>query len=121
VQLGGDFSLRALAGDVTLRGEATVTIRPERVVLEPARTTGENRIPGMVMRTVYLGAAQQVHVQMASDQTLTVLASHQGDEPAAQLPPGTAVTCYLPAAAVRVLRPSAGGTPVVAQPAIPAS
>jgi spermidine/putrescine transport system ATP-binding protein len=106
VRLGPDFSLRALAGDVTLRGDATVTIRPERVVLEPAGTTGENRIPGMVLRTVYLGAAQQVHVQMASDQTLTVLASHQGDEPAADLPPGTAVTCYLPAAAVRVLRPS---------------
>lgn len=111
VSLGPDFSLTALAGDVTQRGEATVTIRPERVVLEPAGTTGENRIPGMVMRTVYLGAAQQVHVQMASDQTLTVLASHQGDEPAADLPPGTAVTCYLPAAAVRVLRPSAAVAP----------
>jgi len=107
VHLGPDFSLTALAGDVALRGAATVTVRPERIVLEPAGRTGENRIPGMVMRTVYLGAAQQVHVQMASGQTLTVLASHQGDEPAANLPPGTAVTCYLPAAAVRVLRPSA--------------
>jgi spermidine/putrescine transport system ATP-binding protein len=116
VHLGSDFSIRALAGDVTLRGAATVTIRPERVVLEPAGTTGENRIPGMVLRTVYLGAAQQVHVQMASDQTLTVLASHQGDEPAADLPPGTAVTCYLPASAVRVLRPS-----VVAPSSNPAS
>ncbi|MCZ3388965.1 MAG: ABC transporter ATP-binding protein [Actinomycetia bacterium] len=106
VHLGDDFTLTAGAGDLTLRGEATVTIRPERVVLERAGTTGPNRVPGMVMRTVYLGASQQVHVQMASDQTLTALASHQGDEPVGELPPGTAVTCYLPASAVRVLRPS---------------
>ncbi len=118
-QLGDDFTLSAEAGDLALRGEATVTIRPERVVLEPAGTKGENRIPGMVTRTVYLGASQQVHVQMASEHALTVLSSHQGDEPAAQLPPGTAVTCYLPAAAVRVLRPSAGTSEVPSKSAAP--
>ena len=117
--LSDDFTLSAEAGDLTLRGAATVTIRPERVVLEPAGTKGENRIPGMVTRTVYLGAAQQVHVQIASEHALTVLSSHQGDEPAAQLPPGTAVTCYLPAAAVRVLRPSAGTSEVPSKSAAP--
>jgi len=118
VLLGDDFTLTAGAGDLALRGETTVTIRPERVVLEQAGVSGENRIPGMVTRTVYLGAAQQVHVQMASEHTLMVLSSHQGDEPAAQLPPGTAVTCYLPAAAVRVLRPSAGSAPLQSKSAV---
>lgn len=117
VHLSDDFTLTADTGDLALRGEATVTIRPERVVLEPAGTTGENRIPGMVTRTVYLGAAQQVHVQLASEHTLLVLSSHQGDEPAAQLSPGAAVTCYLPAAAVRVLRPLTAPSAVPAESA----
>jgi spermidine/putrescine transport system ATP-binding protein len=107
----GEFELESVAGDTSVRGEGTVTIRPERVLLEPAGTTGANRVPGMVMRTVYLGATLQVHVQLASGATLTVLATHQGDEAPPELATGTPVTCYLPAAALRVLRPSASAEP----------
>ena len=109
-QLDGDVLIEASAGDVALRGEGTVTIRPERVILEPAGGTGPNRLAAMVSRTVYLGPSQQVYVQLAAGPVLTVLATHHGDEPAPELPPGTAVTCYLPSTAVRVLRPSAGAS-----------
>jgi spermidine/putrescine transport system ATP-binding protein len=107
VSLEGDVEIEATSGAVAIRGDAMVTIRPERIVLEPAHSTGPNRLPAMISRTVYLGASQQVYVQLAAGPMLTVLSSHQGDEPPSELPAGTAVTCYLPASAVRVLRPSA--------------
>ena len=106
----GEFELESAAGDTAVRGDATVTIRPERVLLEAAGVLGPNRVPGMVMRTVYLGATLQVHVQLASGSLITVLATHQGDESPPDLAAGTAVTCYLPSAALRVLRPSAERT-----------
>ena len=102
----GEFEVESTAGETAVRGDATVTIRPERVLLEPAEAAGPNRVPGMVMRTVYLGPTLQVHVQLASGSQITVLATHQGDEPPPELAAGTSVTCYLPAAALRVLRPS---------------
>jgi len=102
----GDFELDSAAGDTSVRGEATVTIRPERVLLESAGATGPNRIPGTVTRTVYLGATLQVHVQLASGASITVLATHQGDDAPPELAAGTSTTCYLPAAALRVLRSS---------------
>jgi spermidine/putrescine transport system ATP-binding protein len=101
-----DFEVECVAGDTGLRGEATVTIRPERVLIEPADSPGPNRLPGVVERTVYLGATLQVFVRLASGPVITVLATHQGDEPPQDLPPGRHVTCYLPSAALRVLRPS---------------
>ena len=107
VQLG-DFELESAAGDTSVRGEATVTIRPERVLLESYGAVGMNRIPGTVQRTVYLGATLQVYVELPSGSTITVLATHQGDEPPPELASGTQVTCYLPSAALRILRSSPG-------------
>jgi spermidine/putrescine transport system ATP-binding protein len=105
VQLG-DFELESTAGDTSVRGEATVTIRPERVLLESYGASGMNRIPGRVQRTVYLGATLQVHVELSSGSTITVLATHQGDESPPELVAGTQVTCYLPSGALRILRAS---------------
>jgi spermidine/putrescine transport system ATP-binding protein len=102
----GDLEVECVAGDTSLRGAATVTIRPERVLLETAGGTGPNRVPGVVERTVYLGATLQVHVRLASGPTITVLATHQGDEAPLELPSGSQVTCYLPAGALRILKPS---------------
>ena len=42
----GEFSFVAGQGDEDTRGPAKVTIRPERVDLEPQGTSGENRVPG---------------------------------------------------------------------------
>ena len=51
----GEFELYASNGDVSTTGETRMVIRPERVRLEEHQSTGENRIPGMVERVVYLG------------------------------------------------------------------
>src|SRR5205823_6895506 len=56
----GDFEFRAERGDVSASGPVKVVIRPERVVLEPHGTEGENRIPGMVERLVYTGPSMQL-------------------------------------------------------------
>jgi spermidine/putrescine transport system ATP-binding protein len=114
VSLGDDFDVECVAGDTALRGDATVTIRPERVLLEGGSERGPNRIPGVVERTVYLGATLQVYVRLASGPTVTVLARHQGDEAPLELPVGTHVVCYLPASALRILRPSPSAAAVAA-------
>ena len=108
----GDYELECVAGDTDVRGAATVTIRPERVLLERRDASGgANRIPGTVERTVYLGAALQVHVQLGTGETITVLATHHGDEKSPELSAGTPVTCHLPASALRILRPSGSVAP----------
>ena len=51
----GDFELIAGQGEPDAHGEVKLSIRPERVDLEAAGTSGANRIPGMVERLVYVG------------------------------------------------------------------
>src|SRR5436853_5176210 len=46
----GDFVLFATGGAVDTHGPVRVTIRPERVRLEPHGSSGENRVPGMIER-----------------------------------------------------------------------
>src|SRR5579871_5094319 len=54
------FELLAGRGDASASGATKVTIRPERVRLETHGSTGENRVPGMVERWVYLGNSVQL-------------------------------------------------------------
>src|SRR2546425_8363601 len=61
----GDFALVAGVGLTDTRGRAKVTIRPERVDLGAGGETGENRIPGMVERVVYVGSVIHVFVNLA--------------------------------------------------------
>src|SRR5689334_564019 len=61
----GDFELYGAQGEIATTGETRIVIRPERVKLEPADATGENYIPGMVDRVVYLGNANQVITRLA--------------------------------------------------------
>src|SRR5437764_5973700 len=56
----GAFELFAGRGETHTSGETRIVIRPERVRLEPHESTGENRVPGMVERVVYLGNSNQV-------------------------------------------------------------
>ena len=76
-------------------------IRPERVRLEPHESTGENRIPGMVDRVVYLGNSNQVIVHLAHGEKIQALVQNTGDELAYKQ--GDAVRVELPADALRVL------------------
>jgi spermidine/putrescine transport system ATP-binding protein len=100
IQLG-DFELVAARGDTDARGDVRVVIRPERVRLEESGASGENHIPGMVERVVYVGSTMQVIVHLASGPTLQAWVQNQGDGlPYAQ---GHPVAVHLPPDALRVL------------------
>jgi spermidine/putrescine transport system ATP-binding protein len=97
----GDYELLAGTGDTDLRGEVKVTIRPERIRLEDHGSAGENRVPGMVERVVYVGSTLHVFVHLASGSPLQVWVHNEGGEiPFSQ---GSAITVHLPVDAVRVL------------------
>ncbi|HEY2417369.1 MAG TPA: ABC transporter ATP-binding protein [Steroidobacteraceae bacterium] len=97
----GEFELRAGRGDQSMSGNTKITIRPERVRLESHGSSGENRVPGMVERWVYLGNAVQLIVRLATGEKIQVLMQNTGDDiPFTQ---GTPVHAHLPAEALRVL------------------
>jgi spermidine/putrescine transport system ATP-binding protein len=97
----GAFDLLAGQGDRDAQGDVKLTIRPERVRLEAHDVGGENRLPGMVDRIVYLGNATQILVQLAAGDTVQVLVQNQGAP--VDYPHGTPVSVYFPADALRVL------------------
>jgi ABC-type Fe3+/spermidine/putrescine transport system ATPase subunit len=93
-----------MRGDTSAQGDVRVVIRPERVRLEPHGTPGENRVPGMVERIVYLGSTTQLLVRLAAGETIQAVIQNVSDgTPYEQ---GTPVSAHLPADALRVL---AGG------------
>jgi ABC-type sulfate/molybdate transport systems ATPase subunit len=97
----GEFELIAGHGDTDARGDVKIVIRPERVLLEETGATGENRIPGMVERVVYVGSIMQVIVHLAPGQTLQAWVQNQGEGlPYAQ---GHPVSVHLPVDALRIL------------------
>ncbi|MGA9159600.1 MAG: ABC transporter ATP-binding protein [Actinomycetota bacterium] len=105
----GEFDLVAAQGDVDTRGGVKMVIRPERVHLEPAGTTGQNRVPGMVERVVYVGSIMQVIVHLAPGQTVQAWFQNKGEGlPYSQ---GEAVSVHLPADALRVLMESPAPAP----------
>jgi spermidine/putrescine transport system ATP-binding protein len=103
VRLANGFTVEVRRGDISRRGEVKVVIRPERVLLETAGATGPNRIPGMVTNVVYLGSGIQLAVHLASGHTVTALVPNNDDDTASAWSSGLAVTCHLPANALRVL------------------
>ena len=100
VQLAG-FELRAESGTVDEPGPAKIVIRPERARIVEYGATGENHLPGMIDRLVYLGATTQVVVRLPHGDTVQVLVANTDDTVPHE--PGTAVTLVLPCDAVRVL------------------
>jgi spermidine/putrescine transport system ATP-binding protein len=117
VELSDSFSLEVQRGDVGFRGRAKVVIRPERIGIEPAGTSGQNRIPGLISNVVYLGSSLQLAIQLASGHAVTALVPNNGEESVAAWSPGTSVCCYLPPSGLRILAgkaaadssPDAGG------------
>ena len=97
----GEFELHASKGDISTIGETRMVIRPERVRLEAHEASGENRIPGMVERVVYLGNANQIIVGLAHGERIQAFVQNTGDELAYRQ--GDPVKAYLPAEALRVL------------------
>jgi spermidine/putrescine transport system ATP-binding protein len=102
----GDFDLRAGQGDLGAAGSVKVVIRPERVRVEDGRVTGDNRIPGMVERTVYLGPTMQVLMRLPEGQLLQAMIPNRGE--AEGFPQGASVTLHLPVDDLRVLEAGDG-------------
>jgi spermidine/putrescine transport system ATP-binding protein len=96
-----DFELRAGAGAISAPGAAKIVIRPERARIVEYGRTGENHVPAMIDRLVYLGSTTQVVVRLPQGDTVQVLVANTDDEIANE--PGTPVTLVLPADALRVL------------------
>jgi spermidine/putrescine transport system ATP-binding protein len=97
----GDFQFMAARGDFGARGPIRIVVRPERVRLEDQGTSGDNRIPGMVERVLYVGSTIQVLVHLAHGETLQAWMQNRGGDPPWQQ--GTAVSVHLPPDAIRVL------------------
>jgi spermidine/putrescine transport system ATP-binding protein len=120
---GGASSLKL--GDIALTtsnevpaepgASAQAVIRPERVRVEEHGSPGANRAPALVERVVYLGAATQVHVRLATGESLQAVVPN---EDAAGWSQGTPVHVYLPADALRVLAGDAKPAPADAEAAV---
>jgi spermidine/putrescine transport system ATP-binding protein len=97
----GDFTFAAETGQLDATGAVKLAIRPERIHLQPHELSGDNRIPGMVERLVFLGSTTHVYVRLATGTALQTLVRNDG----AALPyrQGTPVSVLLPADALRVL------------------
>ena len=102
----GDRTLRATQGATDARGEVKVMIRPERIVIEPHTTSGEERMPGIVERSVFLGGAYEVHIRVLGGELLKAMVPNDGGVAAAAMEPGAAVSLHLPPDALRVLTTS---------------
>jgi len=91
---------------------AQAVIRPERVRVEEHGSAGPNRVPALVERLVYLGAATQVIVRLATGESLQAVVQNSD---AAGWSQGTPVHVYLPADALRVLAGDAAPLPADAE------
>jgi spermidine/putrescine transport system ATP-binding protein len=105
----GDFRLRAGCGDLTASGPVKIVARPERVRLLEHGDQRGNCLPGMVERTVYVGASLQVMVRLATGAPLQASIANTGDTDSYQQ--GTPVSVHIPPDALRVLAGSAAAAP----------
>jgi len=94
-------TLAATSGDAPASGVVRVTIRPERVRIEPPGTVGTNRAPATIERFVYLGSTTQVFVVRPGGDRVQALVANSGE--VEEYDVGAAVTAYLPADALRIL------------------
>jgi spermidine/putrescine transport system ATP-binding protein len=109
----GEQALTVERGEVDAVGPAHAVIRPERVRIEPygqAGQVGPNRVPAMIERLVYLGAATQVMLRLAPGALLQVTVPNDGTE--ATLAQGTPVHAFLAPDALRVLGGAARDVPI---------
>jgi spermidine/putrescine transport system ATP-binding protein len=109
----GDFHLRAACGDLRARGPVKLVARPERVQLLEHGADGDNCLPGMVERTVYVGASLQVMVHLATGAQLQASITNTGCADAYRQ--GTPVSVHIPPDALRIL----DGTPAAPSPTAP--
>lgn len=97
----GSFDLVAKKGLLDAKGNCKITIRPERVRIASHEDSGENHIPGMVERSVYLGNATQVFLHLATGDSVQVLLQNAGGHE--MYGAGLPVQAVFPADALRVV------------------
>ncbi len=100
-----DLTFLAEQGETDARGKLKAMIRPERIGVEPHGAPGDNRLPGMVERAVFLGGSYEIHVRVLGGEMLKVAMTNEGNPLTFGLEQGTPVTLYLPPDGLRVLRP----------------
>jgi ABC-type Fe3+/spermidine/putrescine transport system ATPase subunit len=113
----GDRMFRARQGATGARGEVKVMIRPERIEIEPHAGAGDDRIPGIVERSVFLGGSHEVHVRVLGGELLKATVANDGKPLPVALGQGEAVSLHLPPDALRVLTPSPTAEEAVETPA----
>jgi spermidine/putrescine transport system ATP-binding protein len=106
----GETVLTVEHGGDGVPDRAHAVIRPERVKIEEFGSAGPNRVPAMVERLVYLGAATQVFLRLAAGADLQAVLQNDGS--ASAYTQGTPVHAFLAPEALRVL---AGGGQVADQ------
>ena len=106
----GELPLRAGCGAISARGPVKIVARPERVVLLAHGQEQDNSLPGMVERTVYVGASLQVIVRLVTGATIQASVANTGG--ASVYRQGTPVAVHVPPDALRVLAAGAPAGPV---------
>ena len=103
VEVGGTELLAAL-GRSDVSGPSKIMIRPERVRLgrPGSASDGDNRVGGRVERSIYIGSAFQLIVELELGCTIEVELQNTGEQDAFEV--GSEVVAHLPADALRVLR-----------------
>src|SRR6185437_13959016 len=84
---GSRFPVQLGEAVLTAHGEAPegsaasahAVIRPERVRVEPHGSAGDNRVPALVERVVFLGATTQVMLRLANGTSLQSLLPNDGE------------------------------------------
>jgi spermidine/putrescine transport system ATP-binding protein len=97
----GETRLQCAPGGLSDLGAAKAVLRPERIQLLPQGHTGQNYVPGMVERLVYLGSTTQVIVRLAPGATVQAMVPNTGANP--DWEQGTPVSVHLPPDALRLL------------------
>ena len=105
----GDFKLRAGCGDLGAAGPVKIVARPERLELLGHGSGTDNGLPGMIERTVYVGASLQVIVRLATGAQLQASIANTGESESYQQ--GTPVVVHIPADALRILGGQPGAAP----------
>jgi len=104
----GERELRAEC-DFVGTGAAAAVVRPERLRVAPHDETGDNVIPGMIDRTIYVGSNLQVMVRLANGGVLQASVPNDGVDLESHAQ-GAPVSVHVPPDALRILAPS-GVTP----------
>jgi spermidine/putrescine transport system ATP-binding protein len=103
----GTRELRAECGDLGATGAASAVVRPERLRVMAHEEAGENCIPGMIDRTIYVGSNLQVMVRLANGGLLQASVPNDGSDLDSH-EQGRPVSVHVPPDALQVLaRPAA--------------